>query len=253
MSFTYTNETFSGPIEVLLSMIESHKLSISEISLSIVTDDFLEYIVRLGEFQPAMVAQFLSIASTLVLIKSRSLLPVLEVSDSEEADILELEKQLQLYQTLARGVRHIAALQSEGNALYTRDSSWEESQTCVMSEGIAPSNILQSMIELIERLSREQETVSSVTEEVSVLPVVALSEIIHELKQGIRTGARMRLSELAQRFSHDRRLHRSYTIVSFLALLELMKNGEIHIEQQSFDHDIEIQEKGPVSVDYQVE
>ena len=82
---------FEGPLELLLDLIDRRKLSINEVSLAGITDEYIAYIRALEKFKPEEVASFLVVASTLMLVKSRSLLPQLEISDEEEADIQELE------------------------------------------------------------------------------------------------------------------------------------------------------------------
>ena len=103
-------EKFSGPLDILLSLIEEKKMAINEISLSQVTDQFLDYLKNLEnnteretfesmEYQ-RILADFLVIASRLILIKSRSLLPNLVLSEEEESDIKELEERLRIYQQI---------------------------------------------------------------------------------------------------------------------------------------------------------
>src|SRR3990167_8700851 len=110
MDYKVNLEKFSGPLDLLLSIIEEKKLGISEISLSQVADQFLEYLKKLENTQELkenikssseyqrILADFLVIASRLILIKSRSLLPILVLSDEEEGDIKDLEERLKIYQ-----------------------------------------------------------------------------------------------------------------------------------------------------------
>ncbi len=89
--------SFLGPMELLLSLIEKRKLFINEISLAEVTGDYLSYIKGLGEFPLARIANFIIVAATLILIKSRSLIPELTLTEDEEVSIGELESRLNLY------------------------------------------------------------------------------------------------------------------------------------------------------------
>src|SRR5581483_2682502 len=83
--------------ETLLNLIEARKMSISEISLSHVCDAYLAYVEQLPEMPLGETAQFILVASTLLLIKSRTLLPTLELSREEEESVEELEKRLARY------------------------------------------------------------------------------------------------------------------------------------------------------------
>ena len=97
-NYNVKTDVFEGPLDVLLSMIEKRKLSISDISLAKVADDYVEYVRSQTDFPLSDSASFILIASTLVLIKSKSLLPTLSLSEEEEKNIDDLEARLTLHQ-----------------------------------------------------------------------------------------------------------------------------------------------------------
>ena len=75
---------FEGPLDLLLDLIEQRKLLINDISLAKVTDDYLAHIKEQGNFSLPGAAHFILVASTLLLIRSRSLLPSLALAEEEE-------------------------------------------------------------------------------------------------------------------------------------------------------------------------
>jgi hypothetical protein len=89
--FQVKTHIFEGPLDTLLSLIEKRKLFINDISLAQVADDYISYVKSLNDFPIADSAHFILIASTLVLIKSKSLLPTLTLSEEEESSIEDLE------------------------------------------------------------------------------------------------------------------------------------------------------------------
>ena len=89
---------FEGPLDTLLSLVEKRKLFINDISLSQVADDFISYVKNLENFPIGESANFILIASTLVLIKSKSLLPDLNLTEEEEQSVDDLEARLREYQ-----------------------------------------------------------------------------------------------------------------------------------------------------------
>src|SRR5262245_8487868 len=95
MDYALRLQQYEGPLEKLLELIEERKLDVNEISLAEVTDDFLKYLEQLPAVAPALLADFLTIGSRLVLIKSKSLLPELPLSAEEESDIKDLERRLE--------------------------------------------------------------------------------------------------------------------------------------------------------------
>jgi len=90
-------QQFEGPLDLLLKLIEERKISINEISLAWITEEFINYARNSDGFLSENTAEFLDTASTLILIKSKSLLPSLEVSEKEDISIKELQQRLNLY------------------------------------------------------------------------------------------------------------------------------------------------------------
>ena len=88
--FKIKTEIFEGPLDLLLSLIEKRKLLINEVSLSKVTDDFISYLQNREAYSIKDASEFLVIASTLLLIKSRSLIPSLNLSEEEKEDMMDL-------------------------------------------------------------------------------------------------------------------------------------------------------------------
>src|SRR3989344_322500 len=103
--FSIKAATFEGPLDTLLNLIEARKLSIAEVSLAEVCDAYLAHIEQLPELPLGETAQFILIASTLLLIKSRSLLPVIDLSEDEQESVHELERRLARLALVRKGAR----------------------------------------------------------------------------------------------------------------------------------------------------
>ena len=108
-SYTVKTDTFEGPLELLLSLVEGRKLFINEISLASVTDEYIKHAKSLSKNDLSELTSFLSIAATLILIKSRSLLPGFVVTKEEEKDIKDLESRLALYSLIRENGVQISA------------------------------------------------------------------------------------------------------------------------------------------------
>ena len=103
--FVFESEHHQGPLEALLDLIESRKLSVSLVSLSEVCDSYLAYVEKLPELPIAETSQFILVASTLLLIKSRTLLPTVDLSTEESQSIEELERRLARYAAIRKAAR----------------------------------------------------------------------------------------------------------------------------------------------------
>ena len=101
---TYKLKTasFEGPFGLLLELVEKRKLFINDLSLSEVTEDYLNYMNKLGNISHVDITSFVLVASTLILIKSKSLLPNLNLTDEEQGDIKNLEERLRWYELFTK-------------------------------------------------------------------------------------------------------------------------------------------------------
>src|ERR1700675_2175012 len=108
MPISIKTPVYEGPLELLLELIEKRKFLINDISLAAVTDEYIARVNAAVELPVGETAEFVALAATLLLIKSRSLLPQLELTSDESRDIKELEYRLALYQIIketARGLQ----------------------------------------------------------------------------------------------------------------------------------------------------
>ncbi|PIR88185.1 MAG: hypothetical protein COU10_00540 [Candidatus Harrisonbacteria bacterium CG10_big_fil_rev_8_21_14_0_10_45_28] len=101
MSFEVRTEQFNGPMHKLLELIESKEMDVAQVSLAQVTGDFIAYVEQMNEgVSSVILSEFVVVASRLLLIKSKILIPNLEFSEEEEADIADLERRLKIYREL---------------------------------------------------------------------------------------------------------------------------------------------------------
>src|ERR1035437_2753511 len=110
MPFTIKTQSFEGPLDLLLDLIEKRKLFINDISLAQVTDDFISHIKQGTGVSMGESAHFILVASTLLLIKSKSLLPDLNLTDEEQGDISDLERRLKMYKCIKEASVHVRRL-----------------------------------------------------------------------------------------------------------------------------------------------
>ena len=233
-SFAIKTDAFEGPLELLLDLIEKRKLLINDISLAEVTDEYMAHVADMQEEpQRNMIgetAHFVLVASTLLLIKSKSLLPVLDLTQEEEASIEELEYRLKLYQTFRNisrdvharfGVRvlHGCTFMPQREPLFTPDV-----RTTI-------PELSASIHEVISRLPKKE-----INPEVAVRTVVSLEETIGKLHERIAHQFRFGFKDFAGDTSE-----RGTVIISFLAVLELVKQGILMARQESHFTDIEIE------------
>lgn len=219
-AYTVKTPSFEGPLDLLLDLIEKHKLSISEIALAKVADDYIAYTRTLSEFPVAMSAHFILIASTLLLIKSKSLLPSLALSDEERGSIEDLERRLKLYQRARELSKHVRALFG-GQIIFAPEQRLE---TVVFSpdKQTNTAGLLASLKSILQNLPK-----ASFLPKTIVQKVISLEEMIGNLTERIKTSLKLSFNDFAK-VGKQEKVH---IIVSFLAMLELVKQGIISVRQ----------------------
>ncbi|MFA6338896.1 MAG: ScpA family protein [Candidatus Paceibacterota bacterium] len=229
--FKVKTEHFEGPLDLLLSLIEKRKLFINDISLAKVTDDYISHVKSYENFPVDQSANFILIASTLLLIKSRSLLPALKLTEDEEKNIEDLQNRLKIYQRMKE-------LSSNVKKMYGSNLIFAKSETKNIQTVFSPdketnvSKLLSTIREVLKNLPKKE-----ILPKVLVRKVISLEETIEKLTGRIKTSLRMSFKNFSG-FGKEEKVN---VIVSFLAMLELVKNGIINVMQQSKHGDIEME------------
>ena len=233
MSTTVQLEIFEGPLDLLLHLIKKNEVSITDIPIAVITEQYLATLDIMQTLNLDMAGEFLVMAATLVHIKSRMLLPAGgdEADDEDEgADPRdELVRRLLEYQRFKD-----AAEQLEQRDILTRDVFVRPAQP---TEEVPVPNFRElSVFELITALRRVLERLpKDIVHEVR-LDKVTVREKMTLLLDRLRGAAKILFDEL---FSEDR--SRMDVVVTFLAMLELVKVRAIRIFQEELNGPIMIE------------
>ncbi len=230
MAYQIHLEQFDGPLDLLLSLIEKEKMDITSISLAKVTDQYIGYLNSEEVVSLSHLSSFLSIASRLLLIKSRALLPVLEFSDEEEESMDDLEMRLKEYKKFREVAMKLNLLFGAKKMLYSRESFSGLQVVFYPPKDITAEDLHQHFshilgeIPLLETLpEKELQTVITLEEKILELQRTLSDRVESSFSQMIREGA-----------------DRTDIIVSFLAILEMVKQRFIFVKQEKFFSDIHI-------------
>jgi segregation and condensation protein A len=221
---------FEGPLDLLIELVEKRKLLINDISLATVTDEYLARVSAMQEQSLPHTAQFVALAATLLLIKSKSLLPNLDLTSEEEATIDDLEQRLKYYQIFRTASE---TLQTQfGRAIMYEPEYTPPREPLFMPDTYCTVDALAAaMRSVIDNLPREV-----VKPKAHVTPVVSLEEMMTRLQRRIERQFKTRFSELCANEPE-----RKTVIVGFLAILELFKQGNVLVTQVTRFADIEIE------------
>ena len=223
-------ENFSGPLDLLLHLIQEKQMDITTDSLSSVTEQFLNYLQEIDERSPEELASFLVVATKLLLLKSQALLPFLQVEEEENPS--DLTTQLKMYKKYATATQVIEEMIAQKNFLFAKPVSKK-----IYQVAFHPPQLLS-----LERLQQVFVDVLSLLEPVVKLPKAALAKVVSlrekfvQIQQALEKQAHLNFYQLMQN-SHDR----SEIVITFLALLELVKQQTIVVKQEKSFQNITIE------------
>lgn len=243
--FTIKTEVFEGPLDLLLTLIEKRKLFINDISIAKVTDEYIEYVNRLSEYSLSDRTQFIYIASTLLLIKAKSLLPTLQLTEEEETDMAMLEKRLKELAIMRKAGAELQQLFGS-KIIFPRGEFKNGFQTSIKifapSKDTSLQNVVDAMTRVIGALPKKVEQ-----PKIMVQKTISLEATIESLTVRIKNAVRMSFTEFSgknKKGTYGKSLDRGQrveVIVSFLAMLELVKQGILDAKQEGLFDEIQME------------
>lgn len=232
--FSVDQEVFSGPLGLLLEFIEKQQLEITQVSLAKVAEEYLAYL-QSHDVPSDDLADFLLTASRLIYLKSRELMPYLRIAEEDEA-VDKLADQLRLYREYAAAAKQLQDVYARAPMFFRPYVKMaHEQQIAFIPATNATPVVLQDLFRSI--LKRLQPFFA--LREVSLERTKTVQERLDELTEELRTRASMSFTEVI----HGAR-SKPEVIVSFLALLELLRRRVIKAEQSGIFSDIQLKRIG---------
>lgn len=235
--YTVSLARFEGPLDLLLHLIEKAEVDIKDIFVSEITSQYLAYMKGLDELEPDAASEFAAMAATLLLIKSRSLLPKPEpVNEDEEEEDPEavLIRQIREYKLFKEASEELSALKTSADRLFSRlPEEFPKHPPKVELDGVSTDALYEAFMKILLRADGDEQ--SGAVRRVD-RDAYNISEKLEYLEFVLNKRKSVRFSEL---FSADSpKLER---IVTFMALLELLSNGAATAEQKEPFGDIYIE------------
>jgi segregation and condensation protein A len=234
MHIKLEQQQFEGPLDLLLQLIEEQQMDITVLSLANVTEQFLGYVKNLQVKNPIGLADFLIIAAKLLVIKSKALLPNLELGIEEEETAFDLTQQLLNYKKYKEIAKYLKQLDSK------RRQSWVRETEFINKVTFLPDPEVNTIIlsETLKTLAYELKEIVKLPEKI-IEEVVSITEKINQIQVLIASKVETKLSELIKDSKS-----KTDVIVTFLALLELTKQRILSLDQDQHFADIIIKKFG---------
>jgi segregation and condensation protein A len=234
-NFTIQTDVFEGPLSLLLELVQKRRIFIGDISLADIAEEFIQAMQKQPERREALAEQasFVHIAATLLLLKSKSLLPNFAMTDEEEEDAIELAKRLMLFE-------RIRTLSSVIKGAYGNT-------VCFLGAGLQHNELNAPFFSPEERFSgalflnhiravRAAVPKRETIEQLTIQQTVRLEDVLIDLTARVKKYAALSFKE----FAKVGEASRGEVVVRFIALLELVKRGFLQARQSIPGGDIEL-------------
>ena len=216
---TYKLEIFEGPLELLLSLVNKNKMDINDIQISVICDQYMSYIEEAQKMDMELAAEFIVMASELMLIKSRMLLP--RLPENEEDPRAWLSEALLIYKKAKEAAAAMLPMYAEHSGRMVKDED-EIPPDKELPSGMDPELLSRALSVMMRRLEASENVQSTHIKPLVRARVVSVEERIGIIVSSLREKRACTLLEIL-----DQAQDRSELIASFLALLELIKSRTI--------------------------
>jgi len=232
-------EAYEGPLHLLLTLIRREKLAIDTLALAAVTGQYLTYLGRLDEVDPAAIAAFCEVASTLMLIKSRSLLPRPPVEEGGDDEALDLVERLRAFKRFRAVAERLGSRERVGLRAFVRSAGPPPLTPSLRAGELDVRDLAKAFQRaLTEARAAEEAAIRASGQAMSPQrPRVRLSERFREIRDLLRLRGRITFRDAL----FGARSDREYVLVSFLAVLELLRRRVVRATQDAVFGDIELE------------
>lgn len=232
MSYRVRTEAFEGPFDLLLHLVARQKVDVSGLSIAEIADQYLEHLERMPELDLEVASDFLLVAATLLELKAASLLPHEAVPDIEELEDLTPEEardllvaRLLVYKQFKNAAAELAARYEAESRMHPRAAGLEEPFVGLLPdylEGMTLHGLAVICADLVHR----REVFLLEAEHVAAMPI-SLEAHVEAVSRRLKRHSRSSFRDLVPPGASVEEV-----VVTFLAVLELYKQGVIELEQE---------------------
>lgn len=233
MDYSVKINEFEGPLDLLLHLIKESNIDVYDISIESITKQYLDYINQMEKLDIEIASSYLVMAAELMLIKSKSLLPI-EKDDEEEVEELEdtregLINKLVSYQKYKELTKDFKKLELDRKDIYTKSPSNLSNITdtkIVNDTDIGIDDLLKAFSMFLERKDKEKPLNTKITNK-----EYSVKKRKDDIKKYLLTKRKAEFRELFDIYT------KSYIVVTFMSILELAKEEQVNLKQENnFDN-----------------
>ncbi len=217
---------FEGPLDLLLHLVKSSKMEISEIKLVDITEQYINFLKEMKEMNLDIASEYLVTASELIEMKSRYLLPKPPKEDNDEYESdpeEELKQRLLEYEKYKNSVENFRSLESKRSNYYTKMPERRENYTeeKIENDGsVTAYDLLEALKELLQRKEYSKPLNTKITKK-----ELSVKERVAKIRNVLKVNKCVEFTSLFEELTKE------YVVVTFLSVLEMAKNKEITLKQ----------------------
>ena len=226
MKFDFVIDDFEGPLDLLLHLVKEHKMDLLNIKLEIIIDEYLEFIQKMEDMNLNIASSYLVMASELIELKSKKLLPRNEEENTEEDEISEekLINRLIEYQKYKDLTNDFKKLEEERKEIYTglpkSLKEYSDEAGIIPNSDITLDDLVDAFKKFLERKELEKPLSTKVTKK-----EISLEERERDVKRILKKKRRVNFFELFDVATKE------YIVATFLTILEMCRKNEIRLTQ----------------------
>lgn len=235
METNFIINDFEGPLDLLLHLIKTSKMNIYDIKIEEITKQYVDYIEKMKDMNLTIASEYLVMASELIELKSKMLLPRTEEETEEEDPREELVNRLLEYQKYKDMINTFKDLETERKDFYTKEpiNYKELSDTEIINDGsISVDDLVKALSKFLMRKEAEKPISTKITKK-----EISVSDRTRDIRQILNKKKKVSFFDLFEIKTKE------YVVVTFLSILEMAKLGEIKIIQENNFNNIIISKK----------
>jgi len=233
MMYNIKLDHFEGPLDLLLRLIEEQQMDITRVSLSRVADQYLQHIESNRDITLEQLSGFLVVATRLILLKSKALLPVLDLTDEEEEEIEDLEWRLAEYKKFKESAKVLKSIIESGSEMFVREAYFGVRDIVWEKENL-PNISVQDIQNAFARVLQSIPDPKKLKEKI-IRRVLSLEDKIFQIQVIISERTQCVFSDIIAE-----KKDKTEIIVAFLAVLELVKRRILCVEQKTLWSEIRV-------------
>lgn len=234
--YTIKIENFEGPLDLLCHLIDKNKMDICDIQIAVITDQYLEYLNKMKEMNLEITSEFIVMASRLIYLKSKSLLPSIvdETQEDSEFDLVQLLLEYKRYKEYTFSLRERL---DEYHKRYYKLPEKIELPKAKLEKIYSPDLIPEVYVEFIRKENEKRNLQADNIKKLAISEKYTVQSKIREIIRELFKKPKFIFNKLF----NIKKKEKSEVITAFLSLLELSKMSRIRVTQDSLFGDIEVE------------